>query len=511
MNKGISTLEESCDRSSGNTTYSLIKRSDLWPSPENAFEIVRFGWLCDLAKRLSSQYAICPVASVALPLSVVGAMAGGSYWLADGEGLSVCAPINNLFIGAGGSMFRNAADNLWLSPRARLCDALFQAEATQPAARSETLNQLVTLRQELATLNGRIEKLNHAPQAPETAGWAGSRSESLSDLVRLRSELILKIRKIVVRSRQLLLVEGRSLEELLQSCATSFDNTSHHLSTDGAVIPRLSGAPHRLLTALAQLSHRLWTSRFSGANLGGIHEGILSHHVFLRVRQAQQLINDAKVRSSGLIDSFIYISLDETESGKHELELSVPSPWTEFIDVIGSLITTRESLQRRVLKLTDAADGELTFYLRERHRIAKGFGAACPSIMDRIGPLAMKFSLQLHLAREVQPEECVAVETVRAACLLTDAVLSGHLKILDQLEPSPTGGEDSLDRNGEFEIILERLRVRGTLSRRELARTFHDQRVSKWEPKLAKAVELGKVVQIADGRFALPEGPNHVV
>jgi hypothetical protein len=84
-----------------------------WPAPPNVLEIDLFGWLKPLALRCHVQYDVSPMGSVAIPLSIIGAMAGSGFWIQDLDGLSVPAPLNLLFVGATGSMFRQAADDFF--------------------------------------------------------------------------------------------------------------------------------------------------------------------------------------------------------------------------------------------------------------------------------------------------------------------------------------------------------------------------------------------------------------
>jgi len=118
--------------------------------------------------------------------------------------------------------------------------------------------------------------------------------------------------------------------------------------------------------------------------------------------------------------------------------------------------------------------------------------------------LIQKFALNIHLARGLSDETQVDLPTVRAACVLSDAVIASHLDTIVEFSP-PTAPPAADEVEAQIEIIVARLRVRGRLSPRDLARTFHQQRSDHWMPAVSRAIELGRITRGGDGCFELAE------
>jgi hypothetical protein len=232
---------------------------------------------------------------------------------------------------------------------------------------------------------------------------------------------------------------------------------------------------------------------------------MVSNSYFLSENQSQRFLETPNLKTSGYADQFLLVDMRQ-HTINYEIRLPNGNPWEKFVDVVNNLVDFRNSHETVVYTLSPEASEIYQSYVRDRHAQALKLGLRRCPIFDRIGTVALKYALALHLC-EVSGG-VVEGEQMKCACAITDSVLSSHLNILEQFG-SPSRIEEQLG-NG-FEIIVERLRVRGPLTRRDLARTFHRQKSARWEPLLARAVEVGAVTSTDDGRFALAEGEHAVV
>ena len=466
-------------------------RMDEWPSPvEN--EQLPCGWLSTLARDFAVTYEVSEFGAAALVISAVGAAAGGCTWLRRGDGLAVAPPLNMLFVGTGGS-FRSAADNAWSISRARL--------GNNPKAAAD----IVTVRRQIIDLQTRLGAINQQIGDVDAlrldfGGFEQNRS-GRARLLKEQEQIKQNLMEIGGSTGQRLLVEGGPLGALLLPGDLSIDGAVHNLSANGTIVARLAAAPARLLADLGEVTARVWTERFASAAPAANHGELLSHTLVLSQCQAAAFLGSRRIRTSGLIDQFLMIDLRCAKHPPANPPAGLEVAWAEFAHVCNELAKARETLVQTVYGLNREAEEEIGRYVHDRNASAKGLAPRQPAIFDRMRTLVSKFCLALHLCGEHRGEQLVGVKTVKAACFLADAAFSGHLALYRELAlPEQTSLRQERD---DVEVIVERLRIRGPLNRRQLAQSFHDQKTAHWEPMLAQAIASGKVARLADGRFDL--------
>lgn len=500
MNKNTASIptpplpshELGCDRQN-----ALRPWKESWPCPTDILEVDWCGWLKQFAYRLYGQYDISPVGCVVLPLSVISAIAGPVYWIEARGGLSVPAPFSNLFLGVAGSMHRTAADDVYLIPRGLLGGASFRPISDRKAT-NRLYRQLLS---QLAAVNADIEKTQKQATGPK--GGLEQSPSRLDDLLKLQAAAKEAIRGFISKHPPLLLAEGGNLETLLTPGEHCYDATMHHVSTSGGAISRLIAAPARVLSDLSDLAANVFIPQLQSTAVTTVHRDMLSHSIFANEHQTRQVLTSKPLQNSGFLDSFLVTDLRNPHPLSHDIQLDGSDPWGEFTSIIERLLAARSAMETSLFEISGEAANIFADYLDQRHPVAISLGAACPAILDRLGPLVQKIALGLHLARGRFEVKEVDPATVTSACTLVDALVASHLDTMAE----PSGPEAALPApegvDTQIEIIVTKLRIRGRLTQRELARTFHRQSADKWMPALSRAIELGRVARDENGCLML--------
>ena len=462
-----------------------------WPTPA-VFQHLPACWLSALARDFVATYEISEFGAVALLLSAVSAAAGGCAWLRWSDGLAIAPTLNTLFIGAGGS-FRSAADNAWSVARTRLGGAPDVIEDITTAR-----CQIIELRTRLASIDQQIKEMEvFRKHFADFEKARLVRAQLYEEQTRITEQLAQISRSVGQR----LLIENGPLAVLLEPGKVSLDRSIHCLCTSGTITARLTTSSARFLADLADLTAHVWTERFTCAAPAANPNELLSLNIIVSESQAATFLRSSRIRSSALIDQFLMIGLC---CPADQVRNSSPAPadaWSEFSQVCDELVKAREALLRTVYRLNREAEEEIGRYVRDRNAAARGLGLERSAIFDRIRGLVSKFALMLHLCSEHRQEVSLGMETVKAACALADAALSGHLGLQRELAMRE---QTAVKQEGDvIEMIVERLLIRGPLNRRQLAQSFHDQKYTHWGPMLAQALASGRVARLPDGRFDL--------
>ena len=494
MNEPILQIKSNGADASAPSIHSVFPAVDLFK------EIADLGWLPKLAKYLSGVYQISPTGSVILPVCAVAATAGGNYTLDGIQGLLWMAPFNNLFIGTKGTMFRAAGDFVFSITR-----TASHGEVIERPDREHIMQAIEEARIQLAGYHAKIEAMEKLQMSPEYYDSNREESESLDVLRLKRSAIVGQLKELIDRYGQVIITDGFPIEILRKPAALSFDRVMHVMSNDASIIPGLLAASPRMQSEIGHLAAQMLSPVFVASGMGALHKGALSFSIMANYQQSLSILNSKSLWNSGFLDQFLLTDMKFDPLFTPASETS-EGGWDGFRSVIDRLIKKRNGLDRREHQLSKTAKGILWDYICSRQQAAEELAGECPNIFEHVSAIVQKLALTLHLIRGLFNELEVDDKTATAACALCDVILSGHLAVLGDLKQSGREQQcDKFDRDRTYEVIIERIRVRGPLSRREIARSFAKQKSEYWEPALAKAMEVGAIVKSPDGTYMLPD------
>ena len=113
----------------------------------------------------------------------------------------------------------------------------------------------------------------------------------------------------------------------------------------------------------------------------------------------------------------------------------------------------------------------------------------------------MKFGLLLHLGAGRHGSVVVPADTIRQAIGLLVTTGGPGIRLMDRLHGE--GRVEQSRQESQLEILVEKIRLRGSMTMRELLRSYHRARVSMLRPVVQEAMKAGLVREEEDGRLVV--------
>ena len=468
-----------------------------WPTSQHPIES-GVQWLDEAAQFLQCRFGLAPAASYLAPLCALGAAVGPAVRASTPEGLSVSAQINTAWIDRPGSRVRDALATCFHMALAR-CDGL----------RFNRLNRTDDdIRREFSKLAATLDGGSR---------WARSDSPVASEIIAFMvgcqasrkakpdAEAILgKIAELGFVLRPHLIAEDLSIRQLLQPQELSCDGSVASVSLDGSAGSRLRNASRNQLVDLAALAIRTCQARFRACAIQAPESSAICCWL-MEESDVGFILGDPIIRSTGIPRAFLFV------------EAAAPNPEHQYGGIMseqtcdGLNATVNGCWEYRlagkhaiVLPNGDATANFMA-HADKRCKQLSRFGAAAEGVPAFCPSMLHKVALLLHLARHRGSakglEKSIDEGTVRAAVDITDAALASHLDLCARYGARGSQSPQE-DNRTEIELVIARLRVRGPLSARELARTFHRRKTGEIKNLVAAAIEAGIVRENA-GKYAL--------
>lgn len=327
------------------------------------------------------------------------------------------------------------------------------------------------------------------------------------DALKLRNETDRENVRLEFEERPGFLLEGISPTELVESQALSADRSVFNLDIYGNTWSALVAERPSVSRRIALELSMNWRGAPYLRNGEFVPSATISSLSVLGLPEFNRLWN-----CHGEADNLIRTILLVADAGfsasiaipKAEIPADIQS---RFSKLLLTLLNFRHSDRDVAVALSPEAQEVVLEFLSDVKLAEKQPQHYDRDVVRSVMFHALRFALILHLGANKTEAKEVTAETMRRGCHLSLWCAAGALHILDQLHHSPVSGEDNIEQ--EVLIMAARVRQKGPLKKRELFRTFHDQRSSKHLPILEEALSRGVLVETDDGTLRLP-GPENL-
>jgi len=498
------------DQLSANSTAMIPANTDVTTPPDQAPSALSWPttglalqtgvpWLDAAAQTLREDFGLSPAASLLAPLTALGAAAGSSVRVVTPEGLFAGPQTNLLWLDHPGSRLREAL-RLCFSKVSTQCDGIRVSHRFRSAEEMPTQNQRSSkpkseAADKVSEDSSSVDALHRfIAQGRAAANQPQDPRAAMEDVAR---------RNFIQRPH--FITESHGLAHLLRPRELSGDGAVVSLDFDGMAGSRLRNAPRNQLVNLAALLMRTWSLQSRPPCAVSMLEESTSCLWLLERSDVELILGDPAILCSGIHRPFLLCEATEPharnlaggifpELAENGFDTSVHDCWGyRFAGKYGTVL------------LDNNATTILMRHVSARCKELPRFGNAAEGVAACLPTLVHKVALLLHMARHQGVakalERKIGEGTVRAANGISDAVIATHLDLCRKhAARNPACNEAAC--GSEVELIIARLRVRGPLSARALARTFHRLKVEDLKPMLTAAVESG-IVQQNEGKYAL--------
>lgn len=350
-----------------------------------------------------------------------------------------------------------------------------------------------------------IEGCRAAGQMPP-GGWSGTNADielaaQRTLLLKEAAPLAIAETRMEFATRPVILTGGISPAMVKRWPGQTFDGHVVDLLAGGDVVAAFLGMPPRDLVRVLQFI------ALAGRGLGMFPLG-------------DQQFLDASVRllwRCGFADAAAIVSHPALQggplAGRHllltapdEQPQSPPSAHDrgEWSAHLSRLLTNRLCRVRFDHALDGDAMGAYGAFREVCAGAATGgaLGPAARAHLRDMPGLALGLALAIHLAGDGQDRPEVSGEEFALAAGIARAASRNHLAALDRFRTVQLEDRDPI--GCDVEVMVAKLRVRGTASRRELFRGYHRQDYPRLEQILAAAIQNGRIVTEGDRLLAAP-------
>lgn len=298
------------------------------------------------------------------------------------------------------------------------------------------------------------------------------------------------------------LVQGFAPEELFEHHRISADGTVFNLDLQGVTLTSLASRRpskvsevSRLLMAGWQKTARVEKGEFIPA------AGLSSLSLLEPARFSKVWLNET-VRNSGLRKILMVIDPNSPGTRPSSTPDQLPGNHiSKFHMLLQYLFFYRNIEKEEMVSLCREARKVFFRFLQDIESVESGKIRIPADLVHNAASHALRLALALHLGKNEEVAEDVDAETMEKACYLAAWCAQSGGSVIDQIKAA-TGGVAT----GEEEVLAMVVRVRrkGKVSKRELFRSYHDQRSSKLLPILEKALELGLLEKDGSGLLHTP-------
>jgi hypothetical protein len=298
------------------------------------------------------------------------------------------------------------------------------------------------------------------------------------------------------------MVVGDSLspEQILSARCLAIDGVVSNLDAHGQTIHRILSSRGRTKAQVLEIltrsfDHSIHPKRRSVYSAPSVAEiGLIDQDLLV------DLLNDTSVNQSQWIPRTLLFSnpfpgpwegilcLNNTDCGTREYE-----------DLLRSLYDFRLRNPAVEYSLSVSAVKVLEDFLNQTEKACQRNPGLAPRIRFWV-VIAQKLALLIHLGSGEAHEKVIPAAAMAQAAGLLVRVGGQGVEMIEDLERSHLRQQGLM--SSRIEVLVEKIRVKGSVSLRDIQRSFSKTTVSVLRPVLQEAVEAGLIVE-QDGKYAV--------
>ncbi|MEN8713508.1 MAG: DUF3987 domain-containing protein [Verrucomicrobiales bacterium] len=299
-----------------------------------------------------------------------------------------------------------------------------------------------------------------------------------------------------------ILLEGASPDEFLEVHKITPDGSIFNLDLEGQTWSALASERPQKARDVARRFGAGWR-RSPYVSAGDFYPAAtISSLMLMETPRFSRVWNSRVVEEGGLRRTLLVSSVDipGTEANP---ERGIPGDArSRFHMNLMQLLHFRDWTKDENVVLSPQAQKIFFQFARDIQKAETGPVPLPREILQSAAQNVLRLSLALHLGGRSE-DEPVQAQIVRKACHLVVWSAFGAKTIFERAEPA-SFREVGDDEEAVLAMVV-RVRRKGSLTRRELFRTYHDQRSARLMPVLEKALEMGVLVEQADGIVSVPD------
>ncbi len=500
----ITSIEES-------PTSALVEKWEAFPLAECEQED---DILSDYANYLARQFRLPMESATLIACSAVIASAGSTRSLIGPGSVETPLSINLLLVGESTTMPHLAATEAFSSLTTLIRHYVWNRQHFTKETFAEDNHRITELLQKARGLDTKAQD-NRAEWRKRSGDdyeetWRKVFSGNPSDYMKyekesaeLRNEAFAMHAKLRLEQYPGVLVENALPEELLSNHKISADGTVFNLDLNGSTWSNLVSERPKKAREIAQRIASGWQKSAYISRSEFFPAAALSSLVLMDTARFTRVWQNSAITESGLRRMLLVTNLSAPGTPADRDREIPDNTKGRFYDLKLKLLHYRDWKKNEIVPLSLDAQKVFFTFVKDVQQAEEDPNLRPREFLQSAAQHALRLALALHLGAGRTEEDEVSAETMRKACHLVVWSATSAKSIFDQVESATLQScGDAVDE--EVCAMVIRVRRKGKLTKRDLYRSYHDQRSVKLSPVLDKALNMGLLIEQDDGMLTLP-------
>lgn len=448
------------------------------------------------AKQLSDQFSLPHEISLLLCLSPIAAVTGPSRSIQNPWELALPSTLHLIFTGDNLFSTRAAINHLFSDLLSEVRTQVKEQAAITPYKRNTALASAFLKFEEAKAAERKVyEKIRRRDSGEQlylTEAIALNSGTPLETRLKNAAEEVQQHRSSVgelhQQFRPAYIAEALPPQEFDNLKKLSFDGGVMNFDPEGTAIDLLLTTTQTLRRNAARALAAAFDGRTTVKRGNAIPSPWLSSISAPDSQLVWRLFSHPELHAQNLPRCMLLVDM-----GKEEPQRSSPPPKSSqgeipMAGVLAELMRRRREGEDVLHHITHEAVDVFTAFGAEVANIP-----AAGALRDYISAwpsLALKIALHLHLGGGKHRQIEIGAEVMEEAC---DLVRLFGARMVLSLSSQQLLDRKQMELEAEIELMVTKVRMKGPISRRELSRTYANQKTAFIEPVLLRAIERGSV------------------